>query len=337
MKTLSLNIENLCVPCNCACRHCLLSASGAVNGVPYDRGIRFAKRLHTWIRENRPELKMGFYIGCCNDFPELADYIRFLVKITPELKILQFNGMRFREANGTAQLLRTLRENGMAGIDLSFYGIGDRHDRFAGRKGDYDHLLLLLKTAKEMGLAVQCGIMVTRDNLEQLPELKKTLTGMGADRIFCILPHAKGRGERLSACRLTAEDFDSMDPDLAALFGSIPRRTEAEWIRRGKYPEPLGRHLTLALTRGTIDRLEATDPAEIIRELEAMDDAYYAAIPGAEELAGLVGRPENTQVFRWRDMYLQWQKRWLRENPIVVPDMNDERHSFSTWVYDERI
>lgn len=337
MKTLSLNIENLSVPCHCVCRHCLLSASGAVNGVPYNRGQAFAEKIHTWLRENRPELSMTFYMGCCNDFAELEEYIRFLRRITPQLKILQFNGMRIRGEAEVKKLLHRVKENGMEGIDLTFYGIGAQHDRFAGRKGDFDYLLLLLKAAKEMGLSVATGLMVTQDNIARMPELADLLRESHADHIFAILPHAKGRGEKLAAQRLTAADFEAMDPGFRTLFGSIPRLTEAEWVRRGEYPEAQGRHLTLALTVDEMDRLESMDPADIIAELEGMDDAYYSAFPCAAELAKLVGRPDNQQAFRWRDMYLQWQKRYLKLYPISCPDMNDERHSFSTRVYQERI
>ena len=94
------------------------------------------------------------------------------------------------------------------------------------------------------------------------------------------------------------------------------------------------RHLTLALTQDTIDRLEAMQPEEIIRELEALDDAYYAALPPVEQLAAACGRPDNRQLFRFRDLYLVWQKRWHQSHPLAVHDMTDERRSFSVRMAD---
>jgi len=97
------------------------------------------------------------------------------------------------------------------------------------------------------------------------------------------------------------------------------------------------RTLTLALTRQTIDRLEAMELEAIIRELEAMDDAYYAALPPVEQLAAECGRTDNQQLFRYRDLYLVWQKRWLLTHPLTVRDMNDERGCFSVRMADTRI
>lgn len=43
MQTVSINVMNLCVPCENRCRYCLLSYDGRVNGVDYKRSERYAK------------------------------------------------------------------------------------------------------------------------------------------------------------------------------------------------------------------------------------------------------------------------------------------------------
>ena len=133
--------------------------------------------------------------------------------------------------------------------------------------------------------------------------------------------------------RLTKQTFDRLPEIVKHNFMRVPHRTEAEWLALGVLPEAEGRSLTLALMPDNIDRLEAMEPAQIIRELEAMDDAYYGAVPSIAELARTYGRPDNQQLFRYRDLVLQWQKRYLSEHPVDVPDMNDETHSFSVRAY----
>ena len=133
--------------------------------------------------------------------------------------------------------------------------------------------------------------------------------------------------------RLTKQTYDQLPGIVKDNFMRVPHRTEAEWISLGQFPEAEGRSLTLALMPDNIDRLEAMEPADIIRELEAIDDAYYAAIPSVSELVDTYGRKDNQQLFRYRDLVLQWQKRYLLEHPISVPDMNDETHSFSIRTY----
>lgn len=335
MKTVSVGIENLFVPCRCHCRHCLLSASGKPSGVDYHRGQAFAERFYAWVQKNRPDLGFFFYVGNCMDFPELPEYIQFTKRLTPWLDILKLDGMELRAEAETAALLRSMREAGARGIDLTFYGVGDYHDRFAARKGDFDYLLLLLRKAKQEGMVVQASIALIQENVDQMPELFRILEENSVDSMFCFLPHAKGRGENLSSQRLTQADFERLCPTAKDHFSRVPHYTETAWLERKTLPTASERSLILSLRADTIDRLEQMDPAEILAELEQMDDAYYAALPPMEQLAKQYGRPENQQLFRLRDLYLQWQKRYLREHPLEGPDMNDERYSFSVRVYDE--
>lgn len=245
--------------------------------------------------------------------------------------------LALRTESEAEALLRTVRDGGMRGIDLSFYGVGDEHDRFAGRRGDYDYLLMLLRGAIGLGLDVEADVMLTKENLPQMPALFALLDAYPLARCTVVLPHAQGRGEALSGQRITKEDFESLCPQAKAHFSRLPYLTEGEWLRRGRFPAAGTRNVTLALTPGNIDRLEAMDPADIIRELEEMDEAYYAALPSIEELAALCGRPDNRQLFRYRDMVLQWQKRYIASGALPVPDMNDQRHAFSVRFYQERL
>lgn len=336
MKTVSVSIENLCVPCRCACRHCLLSANHRSTGVDYHRGQAFAQQFYGWLNENRPDLDGIFYVGYCNDFPELQEHITFVRNLSPEFEFLQFNGLAFRTADEIRGLLTEIMKNGIRLIDLTFYGTREYHDRFAGRNGDFDFLLLILKTANQVGLPVAASIALTQENAGQMQALFDLLSKYQVSRCSVFLPHAKGRGASLSGQRITKDDFDRLPQMVKDHFVRVPHRTEAEWVSMESYPAAQARALTLALTPETIDRLESMDPADIIRELEELDDAYYSAVPAAGELAKLYGRPDNRQLFRFRDMYLQWQTRYLREHPIQTPNMNDERHSFSVRLYPEK-
>lgn len=328
MQTVSVNIENLCVPCHCGCRHCLLSSQHRTTGVPYDRGEAFARRFYDWLRVNRPDLNGMFYVGYCMDFPELPRYIGYLREQTG-MEHLLFDGLGLRREADAAELIRSIFSAGTREISLTLYGAPAYHDRFAGRQGDFDYLMLLGRLAAAEGLRVSVGIMLTQENMDQMPALFEILNKMTLHSCTIILPHAKGRGEGLSHLRITARDYEMLCPEAKAHFPRHRYQTEAEWLQTAHFPKAEQRHLTLALMPENIDHLEQMDPAQIIRELEEMDDAYYTAIPTMEELAKQYGRPGNQQLFRLRDLYLQWQKRYLAEHPITVADMNDERHSFS--------
>ena len=329
MQTISVSIENLCAPCYARCRHCLLCADGQSGGVDATRGMRFAGQFLDWLRANRPELHGMFYMGCCNDFPELREYIRFLKRYSPGIDILQFNGLAMRSDAEIDSLLAILREEGMRGIDLTFYGADEDHDRFAGRKGDYDYCMRLIAGAERHGLAVHAGAAVVQSNMHSFPELFERLKAHDIERYFTFLPHAKGRGWLLEKERLTQADFDTLCDAAKEHFSRVMHKTEAEWLREGIFPAHQKRHLTLALTQENMDALEKSEPAELIAMLESLDNAYYAALPDTEALADAVGRPDNRQLFRWRDLYLVWQKRWWAKRPLTVHNMTDERNHFS--------
>lgn len=333
MKTTSVSIENLCVPCHCGCRHCLLSSQHCSTGVDYARSKAFADKFYSWLRKERPELGGLFYVGYCNEFSQLGEHIAFVRKHAPWYDFLQFNGLKMRSEEEIGLLLQQIKSWGIRLIDLSFYGLREYHDRFAGRKGDFAYLLRILHKANETGLPVSVSVALTEENADQMESLFELLSQYLIKSYSVFLPHDKGRGAAMAHLRLTRQTYDRLPGIVKHNFMRVPHRTEAEWLALGLLPEAESRSLTLALMPDNIDRLEAMEPAEIIRELEEMDDAYYAAIPSVAQLANTYGRKDNQQLFRYRDLVLQWQKRYLSEHPVNVHDMNEERHSFSIRTY----
>lgn len=329
MKTVSLGIENLCVPCHAHCRYCLLSSCGAVTGVSYERGKRFAERLFREARETRPDLRLFHYIGYCMDSEHLLDYIAFSQSIrSPSAGFLQLNGLKLRDEADTDRFVSQIVDAGIRTIDLTVYGLREYHDRFAGRAGDFDFLLRILKAAQAHGLEVHLSVPVTRENADQLEELLTQLEALHSGKIGLFLPHGKGRGRFLDPIRLTAEDRAGLSERAAAKLSAY--RTEGEWLADGGWEMPTERTLTLALTPEEIDRLESMSLEEILAYLEELDDRYYAALPSCEELAARYGDPSGTRLYRrFRDLYLEWQQRYFEDHPGDVWDMNDETHHFS--------
>lgn len=329
MKTVSFGVENLCVPCQAHCRYCLLSSCGKATGVDYERGKRFAARLYDEVRDKRPDLHFFHYIGYCMDSEYLADYIRFSQEISsPSADFLQLNGLRQRSEEETDLLITKIVDCGIKLIDLTFYGLRDYHDRFAGRSGDFDFLVRLLRIARKYSLAVHVSIPITKENMEEIDELVALLESYCCGEIGVFLPHGKGRGRFLDSSRLRKENLAVLSKRVQNRLPSC--RTEGEWLAAGGVQTPTKRTLTLALTPGEIDRLESMRLEEILAYLEDLDDRYYAAIPSCEELAERYGDPAGTRLYRrFRDLHLEWQQRYLAEHNLKIWDMNDESHHFS--------
>ena len=332
MKTVSIAVENLCVPCHAACRYCLLDSCKKATGTSYDKGKAFADRFLAELKEKRPDLNGIYYIGYCMDTPNLQDYIRFCRRTgSPSATFPQFNGFAFREEAETMDLLQMVQVEGVENIDLTFYGTREYHDRFAGRAGDFDFCLRILAAANQIGLDVTVSVPLLRENMDQMDQLMDVLSAYRVKTVACFLPHSKGRGIRLADQRLTKAEFEQLSDRVKAHFTKLKHQTEGEWIRENIWPEATKRTLTLCLTPENIGELEWMPAEEIVRMLEELDDRYYEQMPPLEELALRYGDRDGACLFRLRDLHLKWQQMYLRDHPDLY-DMNNEGHHFSVRV-----
>lgn len=329
MKTVSINVMNLCVPCENRCRYCLLSYDGKTHGVDYKRSEAYAKRFYDWIRENRPELSFLFGFGYSMEHPDLLgaiDFCRSIGSATGEF--LQFDGMKFRSSEELETLLWQLKTHGIRLIDLTFYGTEHYHDRFAARAGDYQLMMGTLTKAKEVGLDVTVGIPVTHENADQMDDLIGQLEKNGAEQIRCFVPHGEGRGRFLEPIRFSAADYDKLSAGARSRINRSRFKTEGEWLHSG-FPALEKRVLTVTLTAENVEFFETLPFDETISHLEKLDDEYYAVIPTVEELAKRYGNPSGDRYYSARDLYLYYQRRYIADNKIEVYDINDERQCFS--------
>ncbi len=334
MKTTAIGVENLCVPCHAHCRYCLLNWNGRTFGVDYDRGKRFTERLFSELKLERPDLGVFYHIGYCMDGPRLPDYIRFCRSVgSPSGEFLQINGLALRDREEAEGYIRDIASLGIRRVDLTFYGLREYHDRFAGRTGDFDLLLALLDAAGLVGVQAEVSLPILRENMAQADALLGLLKEYQVGRYFAFLPNGKGRGRTIEDQRLTRAEFESLSREVRACFSpNVRYQTEAEWIRDGIWPVPMTRTLTLSLTPENIDELEAMPAGAVASMLEEMDDHFYAAMPQPAELAACCGDPEGRKMYRLRDLLLEWRGRFLETSGYSLHDMDDERGHFSVRV-----
>ena len=325
--TTSLYILNLLAPCRCQCRYCFLCARGQADGVPYERGEALTRRIH----EALPSLSLGYACGYCYDYPELPRSIAFNRELGfPGAGYLQINGIAVRDDNALRAWLAELREAGAFDVNATFYGLEPTHDAFAARPGDFAYLLRIQRTAKELGYEATCTFPLTEENKDEAVPLLALLEDEGHTQFYGFLPDHRGRGALLEDIRLTRASFEALPESVRKRASLSNYKTEAEWLRAG-FPPPERRHLRLVLTEENLAHWESLSPAQIIAELEALDDAYRAALPPMEELARLYGDAGNERIYQARDLRWKWQSRWLRENGIQVYDVTDESKTGSVW------
>lgn len=331
MRSTSLMIMNLCVPCPCDCRYCLLSSCRKATCVPYEQGKLYTQRFQAWAKEHRPDLPVHMCIGYCMDTPHLTDYLRFSRETgAPWASFLQLNGLKLRSREDCAAWLRAAAQEGVKTIDLTLYGDEAYHDRFAGRKGDFAHMMHLLHAASSLGLEVSLSMPLTQENAAMAAPLMERFASLPGVTCRAFLPHSKGRGSSISHLRLTKSDFAALPGIVLSHFSRAETLTEAEWIARGEYPQTTTRTLYLVLTPETMSSLEQLDFAQVISSLEETHDRYLAAMPSDAQLAALYGDSTNEQLFRLRDLRLKWHQQWTADHPDI-PDLHDERLSGARW------
>ncbi|NUT45806.1 MAG: TIGR04053 family radical SAM/SPASM domain-containing protein [Saccharothrix sp.] len=132
----------------------------------------------------------------------------------------------------TAEALAGLREAGARAISLSLDGATPRtHDGFRGVTGVYDLTTRAWDDAAELGLKVQINTTVTRDTVDELPEIAARVRDRGAMlwSVFFLVP--TGRGRALSS--LDAAETEDVLNALYDLGENVPvKTTEAHHFRR---------------------------------------------------------------------------------------------------------
>lgn len=326
MKTESVLLQTLCVPCGCHCRYCLLSWDGQCPGADWGRSAALARHMADWLRTERPALRFHFSFGYSMEHPRLPEALDLLRELdSVQAAFLQCDGLRIRDEDKTTEFVEMLREHGIKTLNFTYYGTEDYHDRFAGRKGDFAWMQRLRAAARATGLETSVGIPLTRESAPLAAALLECLEG---ENVRFFVPHAEGRGVFLENIRLRQEDFDALPETVREHMNRRFYRTEAEWMRETP-PEPTKRMLLLSLTPENIAAFETRPFAESIAEAEALDDAYYAPLPTIKELLARYGNAQGSAFYSARDLAAKLQKRWLREHYLQPYDVTDERQTGS--------
>lgn len=326
MKTESIMLQTLCVPCGCRCRYCLLSWDGHCPGADWERSAALARRMANWLQKERPELRFHFSFGYSMEHPQLPEALDLLRELgSVQADFLQCDGLRIRDERETETFVEMLQEHGVKSLNFTYYGTEDYHDRFAGRKGDFAWMQRLRAVARAAGMETSVGVPLTQESAPLAAALVELLEG---ETVRFFVPHAEGRGAALEPIRLRQEDFDMLPETVRERLNRRVYRTEAEWMREPP-AEPTRRMLMLPLTPENIADFETRPFAEIIAAVEALDDAYYAPLPTIRELLERYGDAQGTAFYSERDLAAKQQKRRLRELGLRPYDVTDERRTGS--------
>lgn len=145
----------------------------------------------------------------------------------------------------TPQVLTELRDAGATALSLSLDGaVAETHDRFRGVPGVFDDTLRAARWVKDAGYRLQVNTTVTRGNVDELPDLLRTVIDLGASlwSVFFLVPTGRGTAlQPLSAAE--AEDVLHWLHEVSDLIAV--KATEAPHYRRVVIQAARGEHVEL--------------------------------------------------------------------------------------------
>ena len=190
-------------------------------------------------------------------------------------------------------------------------------------------MLRMMESAAKIGLQVSVGVPLTKENVAQVDELLQILGAHGGEDVHLLIPHGEGRGVKLESIRLSLEDLSKISEHARSKLNRKVYQTEAEWCKiKGGEPEQ-NRLLLISLTDENMDRLERMPISEIIREVEALDEAYYGAFPSFATLLDQYGDAGGQRLYSRRDLFHRCRRQYAKEHDIHIYDVTDERQSGS--------
>ncbi len=213
--------------CDLICKHCRASAQsdpdpGELNN---EQAMALIDQVTTFPR---PPI-MVMTGGDPLKRPDLFDLIRHAVgaglqvALTPSATPL-----------ATREAFEAARNAGVKRLGISLDGADAKtHDAFRGWEGSFDRTLMMLKNARELGMAVQVNTTITRRNYQQIDAMAELLANQGIAMwaAFFLIPVGRGIEEQ----RISAEEIENVFAQLwhhAQVQPYSVKTTEAPHYRR---------------------------------------------------------------------------------------------------------
>ena len=315
-------------PCAHICRYCLISESRKRSALPFARFEQLVHRFHDWRQAERQDLEIGVFVGPSFDFDieTLSGIARLRERRGAKFRILNLGGLRIRRGEELAAWLQERRAAGIVGFHVSLAGYGDTHDRWNGRRGDFEYQAAILRLGGEHGMIREEKLFLTRNTLplfDRLLDFLDAIPGELRRRTAGPFFYA-GLATRYEDERLTEDDRDSLPKRINELR---PAKfdtwlSEREWIpvMLETASKPRRLMLKLDVNESNIDHLERASCEEIFTTREREYRESYRATPALDELCARYGDRTNRRIYIMsRDVEGRWLDLLQRETRAPKP------------------
>jgi len=191
--TLALNIR--ANPCTNRCRHCWAGGSRDHATMP-TADVEAVLRELAAVRNLFENVDFFLLDEPTNrpDFLEIFEYAADLELLGPE-SFIATNGVGLADAG--PDVWSRLKATGVGYLQFTFYGVGETHDRFAGRRGAFDDLAAAARGANDADVPwCAAAVFEARDTGDVLGTVEY-IEGLGSPmKVGWMLYAAQGRGAR---------------------------------------------------------------------------------------------------------------------------------------------
>lgn len=308
-------------PCAHICRYCLVSETRKGSKLPFPRFEQLVQRFYDWKEFNRIDISIRTFIGPSFDYDieTLRGVGRLRARRGGTFDILNLGGLRIRDAQALKTWMDERQAAGIVGFHTSLAGCDNTHDRWNGRRGDFDYQISILRMAGERGMVRQERLFLTQNTLplfDRLLDIMEGIPGEVRSRIVTPFFYA-GLARRYEDERITEDARDGLPERIAKLGRGRFKdwRSEREWIpllmETASKPRMVA--MKLDVHEGNIDQLENASCEEIFAKQERLYRDDYRRIPSLEELCERYGDPVGRKVYilprdleqKWMDMHEQ--------------------------------
>jgi hypothetical protein len=209
---------------------------------------------------------------------------------------------------------------GLKTVHASLAGVGEVHDFWNGRAGNFDLIMRTLQAAGDLGLALGARLFVSKSTLPHLAALNERLERLPKheeDWRYATPFFYFGWGAWFEDERIDEAERDALPSWMKPLVerDGGAWRSEREWIAHLSSQPPRKAdetQLVINVDDDNIAMLENSSCEEIIGDYERRTRAAYAALPTLDELCDRYGDKDGALVYpllrcvetKWLDMHL---------------------------------
>ncbi len=236
---------------------------------------------------------------------------------------ISLGGLKMRSEDEMRRWLAELQQHGLMGLSATFVGHGAVHDRWNGRRGDFDFMMRTIRAALDLGLEFSDQHILIKSSLPIMLELFHQLEELmpSAKTHHVRMAYYNGHGAHREDERMTELERDTLPDRIAGLLNkhkNTVMRSEREWVEFFRTNDvAYDVRMRLEITTANIDRLEEMSLAEIFAGLEERARATLSSLPSMPELAERYGDLDGRKIYNFHlDLDRYWLNRYLQDHPI---------------------